>query len=124
MTESTRFGSERARKATRRGGRDTDLDICSDPAFAAHLVQPLSEPEIVFQLWKGRQRTECIRATLSQYKGKPVFDVRVFFVTQSGHMQASKKGITVSIAKLPDLRKALEKAEARAIDLNLIEAVS
>jgi Transcriptional Coactivator p15 (PC4) len=104
-----------------RGGLDGHLDICSDPQFATHPA-PLAEPEIVFQLWKGRQRNECIRATISLYKDKPVFDLRVFFTTPSGHMRATKKGITVAIAKLPDLRKAFEKAEARAVALDLIEA--
>jgi hypothetical protein len=56
MTESTRFGGERARTA--RGSRDTDLDICSDPAFATHPEDPLTEPKVIFQMWKGRQRTE------------------------------------------------------------------
>jgi hypothetical protein len=123
MTESARFDSRRARQAIR-GSRDTDLDICSDPAFATHLTDPLAEPLVVFQLWKGRQRTECIRLTLSRYKGKPIGDLRVFFTTPTGHMQASKKGIAFAIAKLPELRKALEKAEAKALDLDLIEAAS
>jgi hypothetical protein len=39
-------------------------------------------------------------------------------------MQASKKGIAFSIEKLPEIRKALERAESIAIDLNLIETVS
>jgi hypothetical protein len=39
-------------------------------------------------------------------------------------MQASKKGVAFSIEKLPAIRKALEKAEAVALELDLIEAVS
>lgn len=123
MTDPARFNSRRASQVIG-GGRDTDLDICSDPAFATHPEDPLAEPRVVFQLWKGRQRNECIRLTLSRYKGKPIGDLRVFFTTKTGHMQASKKGIAFSIAKLPELRKALEKAEATAIALDLIEATS
>jgi hypothetical protein len=109
---------------TMRGSLDKHLDICSDPAFATHPEDPLTEPEVVFQLWKGRLRNECIRLTMSRYQGRPIVDLRVFFTTKTGHMQASKKGIAVAITKLPELRKALERAEARAIDLNLIEATS
>lgn len=123
MTERTSWNSRRARQAIR-GGRDTDLDICSDPAFATHSGNPLAEPLVIFQMWKGRQRTECIRLTLASYKGKPIADLRVFFTTKTGHMQASKKGVAFRIAKLTDLRKALEKAEAKAIELDLIEAVT
>jgi hypothetical protein len=122
MTESARFSSRRARQ-TIRGGRVAGLDICSDPEFATHhLADPLAEPQVIFQLWKGRRRTECIRLTLSRYKGKPIADLRVFFTTSTGHMQPSKKGIAFGIAKLPELRKALEKAEAKALDLDLLEA--
>jgi hypothetical protein len=113
----------RGRSAVR-GGLDNHQDIALNPAFATHIDDPLSEPRVIFQLWKGRQRTECIRLTLSRYKGKPIGDLRVFFTTKTGHMQASKKGIAFAIAKLPELRKALEKAEATAIELNLIEAVT
>jgi Transcriptional Coactivator p15 (PC4) len=99
-----------------------NLDVCSDPEFAAPACDPLAEPRVVFQLWKGRQRNECIRLTISRYKGKPIGDLRIFFTTKSGHMQASKKGIAFAIGKLPELRKALERAEAVALDLDLIEA--
>lgn len=123
MTEQARFNSRRARQVIR-GGRDTDLDICSDPAFATHPGDPLAEPIVVSQFWKGRQRTECIRVSLSRYQGRAIVDVRVFFTTKTGHMQASKKGIAFAIARLPALRKALETAEGKAIDLDLIEAVT
>src|SRR5437016_5703073 len=123
MTELTRCNSRRARQAIR-GGRDTDLDICSDPEFATHQDDPLGEPIVVSQFWKSRRRDECVRVTLSRYQGKPILDIRVFFTTKTGHMQASKKGIAFGVAKVPALRKALEKAEAKAIELDLIESVS
>jgi hypothetical protein len=124
MAGPRRFNSERVRQANNQGGRDTDLDICSDPAFATHLSDPLAEPVVVSQFWKGRRRDECVRVTLSRYQGKPILDVRVFFTTKTGHMQASKKGIAFAISRLPLLRKALEKAETKALDLDLLEAVS
>lgn len=122
MTEPTLHRG--ARQANRRGGRDTDLDICSDPEFATHPEDPLAEPRVVFQVWKGRGRTECIRFTVSRYKGKAIGDLRVYFTTAAGHMQASKKGVAFAIERLPELRKALEKAEALALELDLIEAAS
>jgi hypothetical protein len=100
------------------------MDIAFDQAFASAPDDPLAEPVIVAQFWKSRRRDECIRLTLSNYKGKPIADLRVFFTTPTGHMQASKKGVTVGIARLPELRQMLERAEAKAIELDLIEAVS
>ena len=101
--------------ARRKGAVSKLLDICSDPEFAALPADdPLAEPLVISQLWKGLQRNECIRLTISRYKGKPIGDLRVFFTTKTGHMQATKKGIVFAVAKLPDLRKALERAEAKA----------
>jgi hypothetical protein len=103
------------------GGLDSHLDICSDPAFATHLGDPLAEP-ISWSLWRGRRRNEEIRVTLSRYEGRPIVDVRIFFVTSTGHMQPSKKGIALSVNRLPALFKSIEKAYGKAIDLQLIEA--
>ncbi|MBR1086464.1 transcriptional coactivator p15/PC4 family protein [Bradyrhizobium manausense] len=123
MTETARFNSRRSRQQRYRedalAGR---LDVASDPAFATSPGDPLAEPRVVFQMWRGRQRTECIRLTISRLNGKAIGDLRIFFVTPTGHMQASKKGVAFSIEKLPDIRKALEKAEVIAIELDLIEA--
>jgi hypothetical protein len=121
MNKPARWNAKRARTA--QGGLDNHLDIASDPEFATHREDPLAEPLVVFQLWRGRLRSECIRVTMQRYKGVAIVDVRIFFTTKTGHMQASKKGIALAIAKLPELRKALEKAEAKAIELDLIEAV-
>jgi hypothetical protein len=125
MTASARwYSSRRARKQFRDEALAGRLDVACDPAFATHSEDPLAEPRVIFQLWRGRKRSECIRLTLSRYNGKPIGDLRIFFTTTTGHMQASKKGIAFSIAKLSELRKALEKAEKVALELDLIEAAS
>ncbi|MGV7215903.1 transcriptional coactivator p15/PC4 family protein [Bradyrhizobium sp. UFLA05-112] len=122
MTEPATW--KRARHANRNRRENDHLDIAFDPEFATHPEDPLAEPRVIFQLWKSRRRDACIRLTLSRYKGKPIADLRVFFVTSTGHMQASKKGIAFDIAKLPEVRKALEKAEALALELDLVEVAS
>lgn len=123
MTEPTRFNSRRTRSAVRKGGLNGHLDICSDPEFATHQDHPLAEP-IKFGFWRNRKRQEEVRVTLSRYENKAIADVRIYFTDQSGCMRPTKKGIALAIAKLPELRKALEKAEAKAISLDLIEATS
>lgn len=124
MTESARFSGRRTRQRFREDALAGRLDVAADPAFATSSTDPLAEPIVVFQLWKGRQRNQCIRMTLSRLNGRAIGDLRVFFTTETGHMQASKKGVAFAIEKLPELRKALEKAEAKAIELDLIEAAS
>ncbi|MGY3410105.1 hypothetical protein ACVWZV_006218 [Bradyrhizobium sp. GM5.1] len=125
MTAPARFNSRRARQTISEGGLGRrHLDIAVDPAFATSSEDPLAEPRVIFQMWKGRQRNECIRLTISRLNGKAIGDLRVFFTTPSGHMQASRKGVAFSIEKLPAIRKALEKAETVALELGLIEAAS
>ncbi|MET4170817.1 hypothetical protein ABIB99_001899 [Bradyrhizobium sp. LA6.1] len=122
MTEPA--AQKRVRHAGRNRRENDHLDICSDPQFATSSLDPLAEPIVVFQLWKGRRRNQCIRLTLSRLNGRAIGDLRVFFTTETGHMQASKKGVAFAIEKLPELRRALERAEAKAIELDLIEATS
>jgi hypothetical protein len=123
MTEIARFNSRRSRQAIRKGDLDNHPDIALAVALQGTTPDdPLAEPIVLFQMWKGRQRNECIRLTLSRFKGKAICDLRVYFTTEAGLMRPTKKGITFRIEKLPEIRKALEKAEARAIDLDLIEA--
>jgi hypothetical protein len=122
MTTLARFNSRRARQAVRNGDLDNHPDIALAVGLAKHSEDPLTEPRVIFQMWKGRQRNECIRLTISRLNGKAIGDLRIFFTTASGHMQASKKGVAFSIEKLPAIRKALEKAKAVALELDLIEA--
>lgn len=124
MTAPARFNSRRARKAIQKGDLQNHPDIALAIGLSELAADPLAEPIVVMQMWRNRRRGEAIRVTLSRFEGRPIVDVRIFFTTSSGHMQPTKKGIAFGIAKLPELRKALEKAEATAIDLDLIEAVS
>jgi hypothetical protein len=108
---------------TNRGDLDNHGDRASDTGLATH-CDPLAEEIVVAQFWKGRRRNEHIRVTLKRYEGRPIVDVRQFFVTESGHSQPTTRGIAMAIDRLPDLFKAIEKAYGKAIDLDLIEAAS
>lgn len=118
----------RATGRTHRDCRERSIEYSRDIALVVASQSTarddsLAEPIVIFQMWRSRQRNEGIRLSLSRYKGKAICDLRVYFTTKTGHMQASKKGVAFSIDKLPEVRKALEKAGARAIDLDLIEAI-
>lgn len=54
-------------------------------------------------------RTE-VRLTLSQFKGRQLIDLRLYFVNTEGEWLPSRKGCAIQPAELPDLLTALEAA--------------
>lgn len=113
----------RGRNAVR-SDLDNRSDSASELCLATHSDDALAEEIVVAQFWKGRRRNEHIRVTLKRYEGRPIVDVRQFFVTEFGHSQPTTRGIAMVVDRLPDLFKAVEKAYAKAIALDLVEASS
>src|SRR6266704_1034398 len=123
MNKPARWNAKRARKAIREGGLDNHLDIASDPEFAKHPEDPLAEPVIVDRFWKNRKH-DAIIVSLSRYQGHVLVDVRMHAMDKSGKLVPTPKGLALKITRLPNLVRAIEKAHAKALDLDLIEAVS
>ncbi|MEH2570265.1 transcriptional coactivator p15/PC4 family protein [Bradyrhizobium sp. AZCC 2289] len=82
---------------------------------------PLAVPITVARWWKNRRRIESVHVTLSEYEGHNLINVRVYATGTDGIDRPTTKGISMGIAKLPALTKALVLAEARARELGLIE---
>jgi hypothetical protein len=82
----------------------------------------LAEPVEIAKFWKNRNG-ELIRIALENYEGKNLLDVRVYFTAGDGRVCASKKGVSLSVLRLPELAAAINKALATAFDLGLIEKV-
>lgn len=72
------------------------------------------EPVIVHRMWKNRKRNESIRVSLRDYEGRALIDVRVYQTGIDGIDRPTTRGIAMGIRKLPELAKALAKAEADA----------
>ena len=105
--------SPQANPSTPPGRKTARTAAPSAPTFA--------EPLKVAEFWKNR-RGESIRVSLSTYEGRDLVDVRQYFTNSAGQMQATKKGVAMSVLRLPELRDAIGKAVAKAIELGLIEA--
>lgn len=55
---------------------------------------------------------EEVRISLTTYKGKNLIDLRVYYQPEDGEeMRPTKKGITISPEKFPELKKAIEALE-------------
>ncbi len=76
--------------------------------------------EVVATIAKNKR--EKVRVALTKYEGHNLCDVRVFAEPYAGdEWVATKKGISLGVAKLPDLIAALQRAEAVARANGLIQ---
>lgn len=76
-------------------------------------------------IWKSpRDKSTCIQGALKTYKSHPYFDLRLFELDQSGRMQATDKGITISPQRLMQLSKLVGDAARMAARLGLIPGSS
>jgi hypothetical protein len=57
---------------------------------------------------------------LREYEGAVVIDVRKHYTAGDGTLKPTRKGIALTIRKLPDLAAAINKALRKARELGLI----
>jgi len=65
----------------------------------------------------AKNAREDVRVTLDEFKGTQLVDVRTFADFAAGPVETrgpTKKGISLSVARLPDLIDALEAARSEA----------
>jgi hypothetical protein len=81
------------------------------------------EPIEVAKFWANR-RGEAVIVSLREYEGAVVIDVRRFYTGADGKFAPTRKGISLTINKLPDLATAINKAVTKAQELGLIRSAS
>lgn len=58
-----------------------------------------------------RGRNEVIRATIANFGGSKRADLRVYFLNKDGEWTPTKKGVSVTLDQLKELKKAVAKLE-------------
>ena len=81
----------------------------------------LDEPIIISKFWKNRRRNESVHVTLSEYEGHCLINVRVYCTGTDGIDRPTPKGLAMGVRKLPGLARAIVAAEAKALELGLID---
>ena len=61
--------------------------------------------------------TEEVRVSLTSYRGYDLVDIRVFFQDEQGEWRPTKRGVSLSIDSVAELREAIVKAEERLNEL-------
>jgi hypothetical protein len=78
------------------------------------------EPIVVAKFFKTRWRTESVHVSLSTYEGHNLISVRVYRTAADGTDYATSKGLSLAVARLPELAKAVNAAFRKAQALGLI----
>ena len=68
----------------------------------------MTAPRIVAEISKNRR--EAGRLSLSEFQGRPVVDLRTWFLAPDGEWRPSPKGLALGVRHLPALADAFAKA--------------
>lgn len=63
---------------------------------------------------KGRLERERVSLSLSRWRGRWAFDVRIYVRLADGGTRATKKGTNIAVSDLPTFRAIVEEAEREA----------
>lgn len=77
--------------------------------FDEEVVKLANENKLVYSFPKNS--LEEVRARITEYKGHRLIDIRSWVENKEGGRVATKKGITLSVELLPELRKAISELE-------------
>lgn len=76
-------------------------------------------PEAVAVVPKNSR--EELRIVLDQYQGVDIVNLRIWYASQDGEYRPSKAGFAMRVAKLPEVRQALQQAEDEARARGLLD---
>jgi hypothetical protein len=79
----------------------------------------LTETIEVASFWKNRKH-DAVVVSLKSFEGRNFIDVRQHFINQKGVLQPTSKGLLIGVLRLPDFAKAVNRALAKAKELDLI----
>jgi hypothetical protein len=80
----------------------------------------LSEPLVISKFWRDRRRSESIWVTIGEHQGKALVSLRIFKTSPDGIDRRTDSGLALDVRKLPELTKAMLKAERKALELGLL----
>ena len=65
-----------------------------------------------------RNQNETVRLTLREYKERKYIDLRVFYQPEdSSEMRPTKKGITLALELLPEVKKGIAVCEKKLVTI-------
>lgn len=79
----------------------------------------MNENEVVSEFQKNSQQK--IRIILSEFKGKKLIHIRLFYQNKQGEYRPTLKGVAFGAECYPDLKRAIQKLEETLIEQGLLD---
>jgi hypothetical protein len=98
----------------------TDIDGAARPDNVPSRGRPTLAEPIEWRLWKNRQRRDAVVVALSTFENRNLISVRLYTTSTEGKMLPTAKGVSLVVARLPELAAAINRAMAKAKELGLI----
>jgi hypothetical protein len=74
--------------------------------------------ELIEQFEKNA--TEVVRVSLTEYRGRKLVDVRVYYSDSEGQYRPTKKGVSLSVDVYPDFKRAMVALEKVLLERDLL----
>jgi hypothetical protein len=82
----------------------------------------LVAPVPIAKFWKSpRDRTRHVRLEISEWQDHTLLNIRVWQTGSDGVDRPTKQGIALTVSKIPELARALARAETTAREMGLID---
>jgi hypothetical protein len=76
--------------------------------------------ELIAQFEKNA--TEVVRLTLTEFHGRKLIDLRVYYTDDKGEYRPTRKGISLAVDGYTDFRSAVARLDKVLIDQKLVTA--
>ena len=76
--------------------------------------------ELIAQFEKNA--TEVVRVSLTEFHGRKLVDLRVYYTDDKGEYRPTRKGISLAVDDYTEFRTAVARLDKTLIDLKLVAA--
>ena len=76
--------------------------------------------ELIAQFEKNA--TEVVRVSLTEFRGRKLIDLRVYYTNDEGEYRPTRKGIAISVDGYPEFRNAIARLDKVLLDQKLVSA--
>ena len=76
--------------------------------------------ELIAQFEKNA--TEVVRVSITEFRGRKLIDLRVYYTDDEGEYRPTRKGISISVDGYPEFRNAIARLDKVLLDQKLVTA--
>lgn len=74
--------------------------------------------ELIAQFEKNA--TEVVRVSITEFRGRKLIDLRVYYTDDEGEYRPTRKGISISVDGYPEFRNAIARLDKVLLDQKLV----